>query len=96
MGFAVKASFPIRGEDGRWAGIFDLALPARRLFIECHGDYWHGNRWRHQTPDAAQARNLGREIVKHAAARALGYEVRLLWEKSFRQDPCGACLAAVR
>ena len=96
LGFDICTSVGVRSERGVFAAVFDIVVPVRRIIIECHGDYWHGGRWLWQSPDATQAKNLAREAGKIELARALGYEVRLLWEQQFKRDPCGACLAVVR
>jgi G:T-mismatch repair DNA endonuclease (very short patch repair protein) len=96
LGFRVVPSLAFRRSDGTFACVFDIYLPGRRLVVECHGGYWHGGRWTWDEPDATQAKNLRYERRKHALARERGLDLRLLWEKEFKQDPTGACLAVVR
>ena len=95
LGFNLATQTAVRGQDGRFACVFDIVLPARKLVIECHGSYWHGGRFTWDTPGPAQAKNLVFEERKLEIARELGFELRLLWEHAFNLDPCGACLTAV-
>lgn len=96
IGVDILTSVPLRGASGRFVGVCDIVVPARRIVIECHGNYWHGGRFTWESADDTQLRNLAQEERKVAAVRALGFETRLLWEQDFRQDPSGACLAVLR
>lgn len=96
LGFVVDTSVGARSADGRFVAVFDIVLPLRRIVVECHGDYWHGGRWTWTDADATQTKNLTRERGKVALARALGLDMRLLWEREFKKDPRGSCLAVVR
>jgi G:T-mismatch repair DNA endonuclease (very short patch repair protein) len=96
LGFLVQPGVGIRRNDGTYAHVIDIVLPTRRIAIECQGTYWHGGRWSWSAPDAAQAKNLLYEERKLVATRAIGLDVRHLWEHEFKRDPCGACLAVAR
>jgi len=96
LGFLVNQSVAVRNPDGTFLTVFDIVIPNRRMVVECHGTYWHGGRWSWDTPNATQVKNLRYEQRKLAVARSVGYDLRLLWEHEFRQDPTGACLAVVR
>lgn len=94
--FLVSTSVAVRDARGRFAHVFDLVLPQRALVIECHGSYWHGERWTWSEPNHSQERNLRYEAKKHALAKSIGLDLRLLWEHDYKRDAVGACLAAVR
>lgn len=96
LGFNVADSAYARNTNGTFACVFDLVLPERRIVIECHGDYWHGGRWLWDAPNPTQVKNLAYEERKAIAARAMGFDLRILWEREFKKDPRGALLAIVR
>lgn len=83
------AGLRYRLHDKRLPGAPDLVLPSRRIAIQVRGCFFH------QHPGCAAARtpksrldfwvpklqgNAARDAIKDAELRALGWDVRVIWE----------------
>ena len=69
---------------GYW--VFDFYLPKEKFFIECDGDYWHGNPALFPVQNATQRNNIGRGKQKESYARKHGYKLLRLWESEIKGD----------
>lgn len=61
-----------------WA--YDFFIPSKNIFIECDGDYWHGNPDKNKTLNKTQINNIARGKQKQSYAEKRGYKVLRFWE----------------
>lgn len=75
-----KIDFEFQKPFGYW--VYDFFIPNNNLFIECNGDYWHGNpkKYRYDQLNDVQVRNQIRDTKKRIYAETSGYKVISFWE----------------
>lgn len=72
---------------GYW--IYDFYLPDYNMFIECDGDYWHGNPKMYKKIDLnkTQLRNIGNDKRKNEYAKTNKIEMLRFWENVIKNKP---------
>ena len=69
---------------GFW--VFDFFIPSKKTFIECDGDYWHGNPDKFQVFNKTQKNNISRGKAKDKYAIGHGYRVIRFWQSDLEND----------
>lgn len=78
-------SFDYQFKFGYW--VYDFFLPDHNLFIECDGDYWHGNPAYFQELNDTQKNNIYRGKQKERYAINKGYHLIRVWENELKNSP---------
>jgi hypothetical protein len=75
--------------------VFDMVYKGKKI-IEYNGDYWHANPKKYSDTDLVPLRGKGKTPAQHVwnkdhhkyqIARAAGYEVMVVWESDFKNNP---------
>jgi very-short-patch-repair endonuclease len=77
--------------------LYDYAIPSIKFCIEFNGDLYHANPTRYtpsEIPKFKSNKKTALEIWKHDEAknnflRSLGFDVIVVWESDYRQNPDG-------
>ncbi len=64
----------------------DLYVPSMQLFIECDGDYWHGNPAQYPQPDIIQKRSMERDKHFESLCYENGFKLVRFWESDILND----------
>lgn len=80
----MKIPFEFQKIYGFW--VFDFFLPNKKTFIECDGDYWHGNPDKFKIFNKTQKNNISRGKAKDNYAKKHGYKVIRFWESEINEE----------
>jgi len=69
---------------GYW--VYDFFLPDCKTFIECDGDYWHGNPVSYENLNSTQRNNATRGKQKENYAIKHGYKLIRFWESEINDS----------
>ena len=79
--------------DGTNRGRFDLTIESKKVIIEFHGDYWHGNPNKygadHDIRGVKASEKWQRDEQKRKLAEKQGYDYIVVWEADFKKDKNG-------
>lgn len=66
--------------------LFDFYLPDYKVYIECDGDYWHGNPDKYKEFSQLQKQNINRDKVKNSYCK--NHEINLIrfWENDINNN----------
>lgn len=82
---SLGADFVHQHPFGYW--VFDFFLPDPKVFIECDGDYWHGNPNKYKALNATQKNVIARGKQKESYAIKRGYDLVRFWEDEIISSP---------
>ena len=59
---------------------YDFGNKKYKIFLEVHGDYWHGNPKLYANLNSTQKKNVEKDISKKSLAIKYGYKLFTIWE----------------
>ena len=76
-----------------WSGnklirVADLAIPERKIVIECDGDFWHANpaKFPHESLKPIQLSNIRKDREKDSLTELLGWKVYRFFETEIKRN----------
>jgi very-short-patch-repair endonuclease len=75
-------------DNNKLVRVADLAIPERKIIIECDGDFWHANpaKFPHENLKPIQLSNVRKDIEKDFLTKSFGWKVYRFFETEINRN----------